>query len=96
MHASNQDNQDNGVDGSGWQEIVMRNNDQHMVSRRRFLKQAGAIAVASLPGSDRLVLANLTSAGQRIHRQRSSRTRRRSRKTPSICYLLGPCVLQDG
>ena len=41
----------------------MRNNDQHMVSRRHFLKQAGAVAVGSLSGSDRLALASLTSAG---------------------------------
>ena len=41
----------------------MRNNCQHMVSRRHFLKQAGAVAVLSLPGSDRLALASLTSAG---------------------------------
>jgi uncharacterized protein len=40
----------------------MKNNDGHLASRRRFLKQAGAIAAASLSGSDRLVLANLTSA----------------------------------
>ena len=41
----------------------MGNNDQHMVSRRHFLKQAGAVAVGSLSGSDRLALASLTSAG---------------------------------
>src|SRR6204780_1657845 len=41
----------------------MRNNDQHMVSRRHFLKLAGAVAVGSLSGSDRLALASLTSAG---------------------------------
>ena len=41
----------------------MRNNGQHMVSRRHFLKQAGAVAIGSLSASDRLVLANLTSAG---------------------------------
>ena len=41
----------------------MRNNDQHMVSRRHFLKQAGAVAVGSLSGSNRLALASLTSAG---------------------------------
>jgi hypothetical protein len=40
----------------------MKNNDGHLASRRRFLKQAGAIAAASLSGSNRLVLANLTSA----------------------------------
>jgi uncharacterized protein len=34
-----------------------------MVSRRHFLKQAGAVAVGSLSGSNRLALANLTSAG---------------------------------
>jgi hypothetical protein len=34
-----------------------------MVSRRQFLKLAGAVAVGSLSGSDRLALANLTSAG---------------------------------
>jgi hypothetical protein len=39
----------------------MGNNDGHMTSRRRFLKQAGAIAVASLPGGNRLAFANLTS-----------------------------------
>jgi hypothetical protein len=36
----------------------MRNNDQHMVSRRHFLKLAGAVAVGSLS-------ENLTSAGTR-------------------------------
>jgi hypothetical protein len=41
----------------------MRNNGQHMVSRRHFLKQAGAVAIGALSASDRLVLANLTSAG---------------------------------
>jgi hypothetical protein len=41
----------------------MRNNEQPMVSRRHFLKQAGAVAVGSLSGSDRLALASLTSAG---------------------------------
>jgi uncharacterized protein len=41
----------------------MRNNDGHMASRRRFLKQVGAMAVASLPGSGRLALASPTSTG---------------------------------
>src|ERR1700683_2618148 len=41
----------------------MGNNDRRMISRRCFLKQAGALAVASLPGSDRVALAGLTSAG---------------------------------
>jgi hypothetical protein len=41
----------------------MRNNDQHMVSRRHFLELAGAVAIGSLSGSDRQALANLTSAG---------------------------------
>jgi uncharacterized protein len=41
----------------------MGNNDRQMISRRRFLKQAGALAVASLPGSDRVALAGLASAG---------------------------------
>jgi hypothetical protein len=41
----------------------MRNSGQHMVSRRHFLKQAGAVAIGALSASDRLVLANLTSAG---------------------------------
>ena len=49
-----------GIQGVGG---AMRNNDRQMISRRRFLKQAGAIAVASLSGSDRLALASLTSAG---------------------------------
>ncbi len=40
----------------------MRNNDRHMVSRRHFLKQAGAVAVGSLSGTDRLALASLTSS----------------------------------
>src|ERR1700721_1116894 len=40
----------------------MENNDRQRISRRRFLKQAGATAVASLPGSDRLALAALASA----------------------------------
>ena len=33
------------------------------IDRRRFLKQAGALAVASLPGSDRAALAGLASVG---------------------------------
>jgi hypothetical protein len=41
----------------------MGTNDGHITSRRRFLKQAGAIAVASLPGVNHLALANLASAG---------------------------------
>src|ERR1700757_3722290 len=41
----------------------MRNNDQHMVSRRRFLKLAGAVAGSCLSGSDRVALASLTSTG---------------------------------
>jgi len=41
----------------------VRNNDRRMMSRRRFLKQVGALAVASLPGSDRVALATLASAG---------------------------------
>ncbi len=41
----------------------MGNNDRQMISRRRFLKQAGVLAVASLPGSDRVALASLASAG---------------------------------
>src|ERR1700688_1271527 len=43
--------------------MAMRNNEQHMVSRRHILKLAGAVAVGCLPGSDRVALANLTSAG---------------------------------
>jgi uncharacterized protein len=43
----------------------MRNMDEHTASRRRFLKQAGALAITSLPGSDRLALADLTSTGTR-------------------------------
>jgi hypothetical protein len=38
----------------------MRNNDQHMVSRRQFLKLAGAVAGGCLSGSDRAALANVT------------------------------------
>jgi hypothetical protein len=41
----------------------MTNNDRQMLSRRRFLKQAGAAKVVSLPGTDWLALASLTSAG---------------------------------
>src|SRR5258708_1418528 len=41
----------------------MRNNGKHMVSRRRFLKLGGAVAVGCLPGSDRAALANLTTTG---------------------------------
>ncbi len=41
----------------------MRHKDQHSVSRRNFLKQAGAVVVGSLSASDRLALASLTSAG---------------------------------
>jgi uncharacterized protein len=40
----------------------MRNNDQRMVSRRSFLKQAGAVTVGSLSGGD-LGMTNLISAG---------------------------------
>jgi uncharacterized protein len=48
----------------------MRNNDQHMVSRRHFLKLAGAVAVGSLCGSDRVGLASLTSAGTNVIKNR--------------------------
>jgi uncharacterized protein len=40
----------------------MRNNDRQMISRRRFLRQSGAAAVASLPGG-RMALAGLASQG---------------------------------
>jgi hypothetical protein len=38
----------------------MRKSEKYMASRRRFLQQTGALAIASLPGSDRLALAALT------------------------------------
>jgi glycosyl hydrolase family 127 (putative beta-L-arabinofuranosidase)/beta-L-arabinofuranosidase (glycosyl hydrolase family 127) len=37
--------------------------DRQTISRRRFLKQAGATAVASLSGADRVALASIASAG---------------------------------
>jgi hypothetical protein len=40
----------------------MTDKDQHIVSRRHFLKQAGAVVVGSLSASNRLPLASLTSA----------------------------------
>ena len=41
----------------------MRGIDRQTISRRRFLRQAGATAVASLSGADRVALASLASAG---------------------------------
>src|SRR5580692_1451173 len=41
----------------------MRGIDRQTISRRRFLRQAGATAVASLSGADRVALGSLASAG---------------------------------